>query len=222
MIRQTALRQLTLARVRAPQLTAHQPILAAKNYSVLGTAKEVLSKANKKSGEVLAEGMEKVEQVTPTSETITRAAHNVNKKTGEILANGMEKVEPLIPGHGGAKQAGEKVADAAKTVKDKTNEVLADGKKKAEEAVPGKNDLKQAGKKAKKNVKQAGDEIADAADTANKKAGDVLANGMDKAKGAVDEAEAKQRVKQNTKGYKDLQDKGSKVESEQSRPEDGV
>lgn len=222
MIRQTALRQITLARVRAPQLTTHQPILAAKNYSVLGAAKEVLSKANKKTGEVLAGGMEKVEEVTPTSETISQAAQDVNKKTGEVLADGMEKVEPLIPGHGGEKEVGKKVADAAKTAKNKANEVLADGMEKAEDVVPGKNDLKQAGEKAKQNVKQAGDEIADAAGTANKKAGDVLSNGMDKAKGAVDEAEAKHRVKKNAKGYKDLQDKGSKVESEQSRPEDGL
>lgn len=61
---------------------------------------------------------------------------------------------------------------------------------------------------------------------ANKKTGEVLASTMetaeDKAPEAVKDHPEKQKVHENTKGYKDLQDKGSKAEAEQNRAEDGV
>lgn len=105
-----------------------------RSYSVVGSAKDVLNKANKKIGEVTADGLEKAENVVHSSHPIKKTAHEINMTTGKVLAEGMEKAERVIP-------------------------------------------------------------------TASSE---------------------KKRVKENIKGYKDLQDKGSKVESEQGRPEDGV
>lgn len=226
MIRQTALRQLTIARANASRITTHQPVLAAKNYSVLGAAKEVLSKANKKTGEVLAGSMETVEKVTPTTETISKTAQDVNKKTGEILADGMEKVEPLVPGHGGAENVGQKVKEAANTVNKKTGEVLANGMDKAEDYIPGSDDVKNAAGNAAETVSKKAGNAKKVAENANERAGEIINEGTEEAKekveGTVDRAEARHRVNKHAEGYKDLQDKGSKVEVEQNRPDDAV
>ncbi|CAH6721278.1 hypothetical protein CLIB1444_05S07536 [[Candida] jaroonii] len=117
-------------------------------YSVVDTAKDVLNKANKKTGEFLAGTMETVEQAAPTN------ASDAAQKAGE---------------------AAEKVSETASEVNKKSGEVLADGMQKVEDATPGLNDHP-----------------------------------------------AKKKVDKNSAGYKDLQDKGAKAESEQNRPEDGL
>lgn len=117
-------------------------------YSVVDTAKDVLQKANKKTGEFLASTMETAEKAAPNS------ASDAAQKVGEAAG---------------------KVSEAASDVNKKSGEVLADGMQKVEDATPGLNDHP-----------------------------------------------AKKKVDQNTAGYKNLQDKGAKAESEQNRPEDGL
>lgn len=113
------------------------------NYSIVGSAKEVLQKANKKTGEVLASGMESAEKNAP-------------KMTGE--------------------------------------DSMAEGAK-------------------------------DALSKANKKTGEAIASGMETAEKKVpnlNENDHQKKVRENAKGYDNLQDKGSKAETEQNRPEDGM
>lgn len=161
MFRQLALQQSRTVRasVKANNLRLFSSTSA--NLSVVQAAKDALLKANKKTGEILAGGMDAAEKATPTGENIADTASKINKKTGEVLADGMEKVQQATP------------------------------------------DV---------------DSVGDAASKLNKKTGEVLADGMSK----VEHVQHKQRVNENTKGYESLQDKGSKAESEQNRPDDAV
>lgn len=97
--------------VHAVRQLRPQRHFAATAYraGVIDSAKDLLSKANKKTGEVLADGMEKAEEVTPTAETVKSAADKANKKTGEVLADGMEKAEGVA----------QEAKGAAKGVKEK-------------------------------------------------------------------------------------------------------
>ena len=99
-------RQIASRNIRAATQVRSQRFFAATAYrsSVIDTAKDLLNKANKKTGEVLADGIEKTEQVTPTTETVKNAADKVNKKTGEVLADGIEKTEQVIPGEGSCRE----------------------------------------------------------------------------------------------------------------------
>ncbi|EER30564.1 conserved hypothetical protein [Candida tropicalis MYA-3404] len=56
----------------------------------------------------------------------------------------------------------------------------------------------------------------------NKKTGEVLAEGIDLAQTAKHRSDAVSKVRKNKLGYDNLQDKGTKVESEQCRPDDGL
>lgn len=56
----------------------------------------------------------------------------------------------------------------------------------------------------------------------NKKTGEVLAEGIDLAQTAKHRSDAVSKVRKNKLGYDTLQDKGTKVESEQCRPDDGL
>lgn len=164
MFRQLALRQSNVLKsTQVRYLSASAP-----RSSILGGVKETLQKVNKKTGEVLAEGMEKAEDKTPHASSVGDAASKINKKTGEVLADGMQKVEDKAPNV-------DSVGDAASKANKKTGEVLADGMEKAEKVVP----------------------------TASK-------------------ADAKKKVDENVKGYDNLQHKGSRVETEQNRPDDAV
>lgn len=168
---------------------AYTPIV--KN-NVIDTAKDILNKANKKTGEVLASAMETAESVTPTVDGVKQAASKVNHKTGEVLADGMEKVEEVAnkakhatedvahkAKHTSAEDIKEAASDAASKVNKKTGEALSEGMDKAEQA-------------------------------------------KDKVKETAAQAEAKMKVEKNAAGYQNLQDKGRKVESEQNRPDDAV
>lgn len=62
----------------------------------------------------------------------------------------------------------------------------------------------------------------EAAEKINKKTGEVLSEGIDLAQTVKHRHDAISKVRKNEKGYKDLEDKGSKVESEQCRPDDGL
>mmetsp|Transcript_6722 Transcript_6722/g.6620 ORF Transcript_6722/g.6620 Transcript_6722/m.6620 type:complete len:127 (-) Transcript_6722:1914-2294(-) len=90
MIRQLALRQTTTLRAGLVPATRYISTTPAR-YSIIGSAKEVLHKANKKIGEVAAEGIDKTQKATPHS--VGEAAEKVNKKTGEVLAEGIEKTQ---------------------------------------------------------------------------------------------------------------------------------
>lgn len=107
--------------------------------------------------------------------------------------------------------ANNSIIDATKSVLEKANKatgkVLADSMEAAEKVTPTTSDVKNAAEKV------------------NKKTGEVLADGMEKVEKVApvgNTSEAKKRVQQNTKGYRNLQDKGNKAESEQNRPDDAV
>lgn len=151
MFRQLTYLSRTAAIPRQTMASRAFTVSLASRKSVVDTAKDVLEKANKKTGEFLAGTIEQTEKVAPTGENIKLAAGKVNQKTGDVLADGVEKAE------------------------------AAAGKAK------------------------------EAASEAKERASDVN-----------EEAQAKAKVNANTAGYDNLQDKGSKVESEQNRPDDAV
>lgn len=156
MIRQLAFRQTTALRAGLVPATRYISTTPAR-YSIIGSAKEVLHKANKKIGEVAAEGIDKTQHVAEGS--VGKAAHKVNKKTGEVLAEGIDKTQKAAPHN-----------------------------------------------------------VGEAAEKVNKKTGEVLAEGIEKTQHLREKA----RVSQNAKGYDSLQDKGSKTETEQNRPDDAL
>ncbi|CUM49500.1 unnamed protein product [Debaryomyces tyrocola] len=182
MIRQLAFRQTTALRAGLVPATRYISTTPAR-YSIIGSAKEVLHKANKKIGEVAAEGIEKTQHAP---DSVGNVAKKVNKKTGEVLAEGIDKTQKVTP-HG--------VGDAAHKVNKKTGEVLAEGIDKTQKATPS-----NIGAEAEKVDGE-------------------MADGIKKKQ---QQAEEKLRVSKNTKGYDSLQDKGSKAESEQNRPDDAV
>lgn len=107
------------------------------------------------------------------------------------------------------------IIETTKSVLDKANKatgkVLADGMEAAEKVAPTASTVK------------------DAAEKAHKKTGEVLADGMEEvekhapnAKSSGEVHDAKKKVQKNAEGYLNLQDKGSKAESEQNRPDDAV
>lgn len=186
MIRQLAFRQTTALRAGLVPATRYISTTPAR-YSIIGSAKDVLHKANKKIGEVAAEGIEKTQHATPHS--VGDAAEKVNKKTGEVLAEGIEKTQKVTP---------DSVGDAAQKVNKKTGEVLAEGIDKTQRATP--------------------DDVGEAVQKVNNKTGEALAEGIEK----TQHGKERIRVSQNAKGYDSLQDKGSKTETEQNRPDDAV
>lgn len=96
-----------------------------------------------------------------------------------------------------------KTKDVLLKANKKIGEAAAEGINKAEKVTPSGS---------------ATEKVAGAADTVNKKSGKVLADGIDKVDALA--TKERRRVEKNTKGYKDLQDKGSKAEIEQNRPDD--
>ncbi|KAI5949799.1 hypothetical protein KGF57_004622 [Candida theae] len=60
------------------------------------------------------------------------------------------------------------------------------------------------------------------ASTLNKKTGEILAEGIDVAQHLKHHSDAIHKVRVAERGYKNLKDKGEKVESEQCRPDDGL
>lgn len=99
--------------------------------------------------------------------------------------------------------------EALKKANKKIGEVAAGGIEKTQEMTPNAENVTEATKETAHKV--------------NKKTGEVLAEGLDKAEKMKPELHSeKRRVQENAKGYTDLQDKGSKTESEQNRPDDAV
>lgn len=155
-------------------------------------------------------------------DTAKDVLENVNKKTGEILAGTMEATENAIP-------TKENMKEALKTVNKKTGEILADKMESAEETagqVKSKASkmagmAKEKTSEAKEKASEAKEKAGNLASEAKGKAENVAADVKEKAED-VDGAAAKARVETNFAGYKDLQDKGAKVESEQNRPDDAV
>ncbi|EMG45386.1 hypothetical protein G210_4425 [Candida maltosa Xu316] len=81
------------------------------------------------------------------------------------------------------------------------------------------------GKMAAKDIEiaeKAASEAKHSASYLNKKTGEVLAEGIDLAQAAKHRSDAVSKVRKNKLGYKTLQEKGSKVESEQCRADDGL
>ncbi|RKP29249.1 hypothetical protein METBISCDRAFT_3530, partial [Metschnikowia bicuspidata] len=93
--------------------------------------------------------------------------------------------------------------DILKTANKTRGEVLASAMESAEQVTP----LPKMSRR-QPHDRQGGVEKADEA--------------KDKVKDGTNHAEAKMKVEKNTLGYRDLQDKGSRVESEQNRPNDAV
>lgn len=124
---------------------------------------DVADKANKKTGKVLADGMQTVEDVKPV-DAVKNAAETVNKKTGEVLADGMQTVEDVKPV--------DAVKSAADTVNKKTGKVLADGMEKAQklDVNATTDDIKSAAEKTARNV-------GDAAGKASNEVDDVIDEG---------------------------------------------
>lgn len=86
----------TISRVTVPRQAAASrafSVSLANRKSVVDTAKDVLDKANKKTGEFLAGTIDKTENAVPTTEDVKNAAETANKKTGEVLSEGIDKTE---------------------------------------------------------------------------------------------------------------------------------
>ncbi|CCG22990.1 Asr2 protein [Candida orthopsilosis Co 90-125] len=178
------------------------------------TVKSAADTVNKKTGKVLADSIDAAQKnVNPSdlADKAKSAADTINKKTGQVLADGIDTAQKTV----NPNDIADKAKSAADKINKKTGEVLADGV--------------EAGEKIVGTTKEA-------AETANKKTGNVLADGVEKGeelanktKETVDNVaedakshQAKQEVKEKTKGYESLQHKGSNVEREQQRPDDGV
>ncbi|KAL6449815.1 hypothetical protein SBY92_000716 [Candida maltosa Xu316] len=206
-------------------------------------AKATLNDVNLTTGKVLADGIQgaqkTVEDVGIGADDIKKGAEAVNLKTGKILADGIQGAQDAVEDIG----IGEKdIKKGAEKVNLKTGQVLADGIQKAQDAVEdvgiGADDIKRGAEKVNLKTGQVlADEIQDAQDAAkdfeigekdikkgaekaNLKAGKILADGIQDAQDFTEKVDAKHEVKKNTKGYKDLQDKGRKAPIEQNRPED--
>lgn len=195
MLRQFIARPTIRARVPISQPARCFSTTLPMNKGVVDAAKDVLEKANKVTGEILAGAIETTEKVAPTPDNIKDAAETVNRKTGEVLADGIEKAE-----------------EAKDFAKDKAGDIANDAEGTAK-------DLKH---KAKGKAAELKDQASDKAGELKDQAGELKDQAADKAGDLKDEAHAKKRVLENTSGYKDLQDKGSKIESEQNRPDDAV
>jgi hypothetical protein len=205
MFRQIAFRQASIAS-RVAYVPAARQFATTRvlQKSVIDLAKDVLDKVNKKTGEVLAGSMEKAEGAVPDV-SVKEAMHKANKKTGEVLAGGMEAVEEVIPSKGEAKAHAREAANKAQA---KGNELFEEGKDKAGEV--------------KEQAQQKAGEVKDLAQQKAGEAKNKAEELKDKAGNAASHAEHKARVELNAAGYKDLQDKGKKIETEQNRPDDAV
>jgi len=192
------LRQIAVSRVvlSQPLRPLSYSIIARK--SVVDLAKEVLEKANKKTGEFLAGTMETAEKVAPTSENIKEAAEEVNLKTGRVLADGMQKAEDVaqdvketVSGKSAeqlAKDGVDKVKEGAEKVNQKTGEVLSEGMQKAEDLKDGAQDF---AKKVKNDTEDKASELKDKAEDKASELKDDAESVADKAKYKAEEAKGK-------------------------------
>lgn len=221
----------SLSRVAVSQPTRTFAYTPIKTKGPVNTAKEFLSKANKRTGEALASAMQTAEEATPTIDNVKDAASKLNHKTGKVIAEGMEKAEA----------ASDHVTSKVKHTQEHVKSAVSKTDRQAGKDLADHIDRQQnTSYKISDIAKGYQDEAKEAASRANLKAGRALADNMDKAQQAnnswdaqTQEAknevynakahfEAKDKVQKNSAGYKDLQDKGSKVESEQNRPDDAV
>ncbi|KAK6199936.1 uncharacterized protein RJT21DRAFT_120835 [Scheffersomyces amazonensis] len=122
------------------------------------------------------------------------------------------------------------ILDTAKGALDKLN------KGAGKLAADGLDITEKATKSTGEGVNEVNKKTAETLQKVNKKTGKVLADGIevieeaserikdakDQTFGKPEHKEARKRVKEHHKGYKDLQDKGRKTESEQNRPDDAV
>ena len=156
----------------------------------------------KESAKVLfgKKGEESVEQ---GENKVKATLDDVNIKTGKVLADGIQKAQEVVDD---VDISAEDIKKGAEKVNQKTGEVLSDGIKKAQDVA---EDVDAGAKDIKKG-----------AEAANKKAGKVLADGIQDAEDLSERVQARHEVKENTKGYANLEDKGRKVPVEQNRPED--
>lgn len=195
------------------QPARHFAYSAIARKSIVDTAKDVLDKANKKTGEFLAGTIETTEKVAPTPENLKTAAEEVNLKTGRILADGIKKAESVTED---VKTTAKDQAESVSTKLLKDKEELKDDASSLAGKL--KKDAKDKFSDVKEGAENLGEEAKSKADEAKGKAADLAED----VKGAAQSAKEKKRVAQNAEGYKDLQDRGSKLESEQQRPDDGV
>ncbi|RLV91554.1 hypothetical protein JA1_003757 [Spathaspora sp. JA1] len=125
-----------------------------------------------------------------------------NLKFGKAAAKDIELAERAASATAhGAETAAHAAQSVASTLNKTTGKVLAGGIEVAEEVVH---------------------EIERDAEVLNKEGGKVLAEGIDLAQTWKHHHDAVAKVRKNKKGYVSLQEKGSKAESEQNRPDDGM
>lgn len=227
-------RQIAVSRVAVSQPIRPLTYSLTARKSVVDLAKDILEKANKKTGEFLAGTMESAEHAG----NIKHVAEEANLKTGKVLADGMQKAEDVA--HDvkekvthtkvDADTLAEKAKEGAQKVNLKTGEVLSDGMEKAEnlnetvklKAGDFKQDAESLKRKASYNAEEMKDDAANMAEEATSNVKEAGKDLHDKTDGFTEKSRERKRVEENAKGYKDLQDRGAHLESEQGRPDDGV
>ncbi|KAG5420781.1 hypothetical protein I9W82_002662 [Candida metapsilosis] len=211
--------------IRSIRPIAYRPVVISRNYGIVDAATQAVfgkkgleekkrkeGKLENKAQEANLDGGRKAASKLDDAQDAAQDAKESAKSNLEDAKDGAQST---------FQSAAETVKSAAEKVNKKTGEVLADTLETAQKAT---------------NPSDVADKAKSAADTVNKKTGNVLADGVEKgeelankAKGAVDDVadgakkhQARQEVKDKTKGYDNLQHKGARVESEQQRPDDGV
>lgn len=132
-----------------------------------------------------------------------------NHAVGKMAAKDIEIAEHVAQttAHG-VKVAEEDLKIAAEFVNKQGGRVLADGIEIGEKVAHG----------AEEAVHFAEEEV----ELLNLATGRIIADGIEIAQIVKHRHDAIAKVRQNKRGYASLQDKGSKVESEQNRPDDGL
>jgi len=163
-----------------------------------------------------------------TQSTTIRTGTNALKRYP--VASSMAVANPALTESSCITTRNYSILDTAKGALDKLN------KGAGKVASEGLDIAEKTAKATTEEVSGAQKKAADALSAANKSSGKVLADGLQAAEdvgekivdakdsvlGKKQHTEQRQRVKKNHSGYKDLQDKGSKTESEQNRPDDAV
>ncbi|KAG7663957.1 uncharacterized protein J8A68_002518 [[Candida] subhashii] len=246
MIRQTFIKAST--RISANSLRVPATISTYRSYSVVDKTKDILNKVNLKTGQVLADGLEATEHAVENVQAMPKKAGQLFKDgmdQAEALAEGSTPEEKLHrvknvqrsaaegaketadeaagKAKGKAYEAKETIDNAAETTKGKAYETAESAKQKTRQATswaqeeldPIRSKAEEISENIKNKASKATASIKSTASEAVKKAGQTIEENE------PEPNQYNQNVKQNYKGYDSLKDKGSKVEGEQNRPDDG-
>ncbi|KAI5949798.1 hypothetical protein KGF57_004621 [Candida theae] len=229
--------------IRSIRPIAHRPVVISRNYGIVDAAtqavfgKKGLEEKKRKEGELenkaqdinldggrkaaskLDDAQDAAQDAKETAksnledakdgaqstfqsaaETVKSAADTVNKKTGKVLADTIDSAQKTV----NPSDLADKAKSAADSVNKKTGEVLADGIETAQQAV------KTNGSKHDDIAEKARETVENAAELSYEK------------RIELEEAEGREEVRENIKGYASLQDKGRKAPIEQNRPDDAM